>query len=75
MTAVLLPALISPNPNCPGRVSERISIFLLAGFPDFVLGTSVGLVLRAAARITIHRPCKARDVRTLAKLIKLLNSL
>ena len=29
MTAVLLPALISPNPNCPGRVSERISIFLL----------------------------------------------
>ena len=46
MTAVLLPALISPNPNCPGRVSERISIFLLAGFPDFafVLGTSVGLV-------------------------------
>ena len=32
-------------------------------------------MLRAAARITIHRPCKARDVRTLAKLIKLLNSL
>ena len=32
-------------------------------------------VLRAAARITIHRPCKARDVRTLVKLIKLLNSL
>ena len=39
MTAVPLPALISPNPNCPGRVSERIYLYslLLAGFPDFAL--------------------------------------
>ena len=66
VTAVLA-RLVSP-PLIPGPRPKRASRLTLAGFPDFalMLGTSVGLVLRAARRVSLTG-LQIATLRTLAK--------